>query len=358
MMIKYAKISDFKIKKAEDYEEATDSAEPVLKLYDDDGEVLATTPDWFGFAPDSRHMDFVSPPKGAYGLNDLIQIEVTAGPHQTETMFLELKGKELLPICKTVNPVGIDDCLFYNSSGELGVEAGLLGGLGEDDRLAVVEYEDEYLPSNTKLDDKTIKIIDETFKEKSDMAKLIAAMVKVDRERQVAWNIYIYNGKYFEVQSGENYDKYFNELKNNAERKFEITDILEPILIKRSEMSEESVKYVEFVKNFWTKKEQQKSIIYYAKAKRISNSGDMRFYWYDLTTKSVKDPNNEYSWFFALPANISNDHIATNKWVKYIQDNTNAVFKINGKIESYDCDYYGLEHCIENINIENIEVVK
>ena len=47
MMIKYAKISDFKIKKAEDYEEATDSAEPVLKLYDDDGEVLATTPDWF-----------------------------------------------------------------------------------------------------------------------------------------------------------------------------------------------------------------------------------------------------------------------------------------------------------------------
>lgn len=242
-------------KMVKDYEEATRSAEPVLKLYDDDGDVLATTPDWFGFAPDSSHMDFVSPPKGAYGLNDLIQIDVTAGPHQTETMFLKLKGKELLPICKTDKPEGINDCLFYNSSGELGVEAGLLGGLGEDNRLAIIEYEDEYLPSKTKLDNKTIKIINETFKEKSDMAKLIAAMVKVDRERQVAWNIYIYNGKYFEAQSGENYDKYFNELEKNAGRKFEITDILEPILTKRSEMSEESVKYVEFIKNFWTKED-------------------------------------------------------------------------------------------------------
>lgn len=96
---------------------------------------------------------------------------------------------------------------------------------------------------------------------------------------------------------------------------------------------------------------------YYAKVKRVSTSGDIRFYWYDTELKQIKNPDDQYSWFFALPKDIPNDNESTDKWVKFIEDNKDFVFKITGIKESDDCDYYGPDHCIENIDIKKIEVV-
>lgn len=98
-------------------------------------------------------------------------------------------------------------------------------------------------------------------------------------------------------------------------------------------------------------------ITYYAKVKQISTSGDVRFYWYDTESKQIKDSGNQYAWFFALPKNVPDDSVATDKWIKFIKDNQNSVFKITGVKETDDCDYYGSEHCIENIDVKTIEVV-
>ncbi len=332
------------------------TTKPFLTLYDSDGKKIARTPEWFGSAPNASKMDFVTPPKGTQ-LNDLAQIDVTIGPHQTESMFLKLEGDLLLPICKTEKPIGIDDCLFYNSAGELGVESGLMGGLG--DKLAIIEFVDEYPANRDKLDDKTQNIIRDVFKEASESAIKIAEGELGSRGSRVVWNIYIFNGKIFEVQTDGNYDKYFSFLEEDAQWRSELTNEEASTLIKRSEMSQESIEYIEFVKDFWTgDKEQKQPVLYYAKLKRWSTSGDMRFYWYDNKTKQIVDSDDPYSWFFALPEVVLNDPNAADQWVKFIQNSKDSVFKITGTRLEDDCDYYGPKYCIESVDIKKIEVVE
>lgn len=101
---------------------------------------------------------------------------------------------------------------------------------------------------------------------------------------------------------------------------------------------------------------ENEKVEYYAELKRFSTSGDMRFYWYDMDKKQRIKPDDEYSWFFALPTKVPSDEKATADWVKYIDDNKNAVFKISGTREPDDCDYYGPDHCIQSVNIESIEI--
>lgn len=224
---------------ADDYIESTESAKQYLTLYNSEAKKIATTPDWFGSAPNSSKLDFVALPEGV-GSNDLAQIDVTIGPHQTETMFLKLEGDLLLPVCKVENPNSIDDCLFYNSSGELETKGGLWGGF-DDGKLGIIEFVDEYPSIAGKLDNKTKAMISNTFKDDSKSAIKIAEMEKNNKGLRVVWNIYVYNGKYFEVQTGDNYDKYFGMI-----------DGADSNLLKKSEMTKESVEYTEFAKEFWS----------------------------------------------------------------------------------------------------------
>lgn len=99
-------------------------------------------------------------------------------------------------------------------------------------------------------------------------------------------------------------------------------------------------------------------VAYYAKVKQVSTSGDIRFYWYDTELKQIKDADNQYAWFFALPKDVPDNDESTNKWVKFIKENQDSVFKITGTKEDDDCNYYGSDNCIENIDIKNIEIVK
>lgn len=66
---------------------------------------------------------------------------------------------------------------------------------------------------------------------------------------------------------------------------------------------------------------------------------------------------NQYSWFFAIPVDVPDDLTVTNKWVKYLQNNSDSVFKISGMKGKADCDYWGKDHCVENISVEAIEVL-
>ena len=92
-------------------------------------------------------------------------------------------------------------------------------------------------------------------------------------------------------------------------------------------------------------------ITYYGYLSKISNSGETRFRF------TGSDLNNQYAWFWAMPADVPSDREATDKWIKYLQGNQEATFKITGTKGEDDCDYYGPDHCIENIDEKKIEAI-
>lgn len=135
---------------------------------------------------------------------EYLRLEVVAGTHQFKTLFLGTDGNKLLPICKKGEPEEIDDCIFYNTRGELTVDDIDKNGLTD-----IVEIVDEYPP-------------------------------KGGRGKAVAWGIYSFNGKYFEPKLNEAYEKIFVLLSKQ-----------DSSLMRGSELSEESIENLQMIKNFW-----------------------------------------------------------------------------------------------------------
>ena len=98
-------------------------------------------------------------------------------------------------------------------------------------------------------------------------------------------------------------------------------------------------------------------VTYYGHANKVSTSGEVRFQWYDMKTQKIIKPDDQYAWFWAMPKNVPSDPVVTDKWVKFVQGNLDSVFKIIGTRNKDDCDYWGPDHCVENIDIKTIDVV-
>jgi len=196
-------------------------------------EEIGRTPEWFDLPFYSKYM-------GSYKLKefadkDHLAMVVRAGVYQTETMFLELVGSELLPVCKVEKQEEINDCLFYNTRDFLVVD-----DLNHDSFMEVIEVVDEYPAAETiKLDNETQKTIREVFGEKADEAMMVARHEYQGWGRPVIWGIYSFNGKYFEPLLGEDYDWYFDLM-------FEVNSNL----MKRSEMTKEAIEQTQSTRDF------------------------------------------------------------------------------------------------------------
>jgi uncharacterized protein YxeA len=175
---------------------------------------------------------------------EVFSLEFIAGPHQSETMFFGLREDRILPICFKEIPEGPYDCLFYSGNvGYLPVE-----DLDGDGFIELIEVVDEY-PSEGELSEEEKFAIDKAFEEEgvtefTEGAEKIALREKGGRGRSVVWAIFSYNGKYFVSQSEDNYEKYYlliGDLVNNKMRK--------------SELSNYSLEYIQLVKEFWGSKE-------------------------------------------------------------------------------------------------------
>lgn len=94
------------------------------------------------------------------------------------------------------------------------------------------------------------------------------------------------------------------------------------------------------------------SVERYGMLLRSSTSGDVRFSYYDIGQKKSLESWEGRPWFFAL----ANEE-ETEDYLKYIQEREGSVFKITGKKEADDCDYFGNGTCLESIAVEKIEVV-
>lgn len=180
-----------------------------------------------------------------------VSLEFILGPHSSETMFFGLfKSKDgnmgIIPVCLTDDVEDARDCLFW--SGEV-------GDLWADDYdkdgvLEVVEMVDEY-PKDGPLTDEIKNITNETFgklgQKASDGALRVLKREQGGRGNKVIWAIYKYNDKYFEKQLGKDYDKYYVLAKDQISSLW----TKYPKIIKKSEISKDSLEYNEFLRNYW-----------------------------------------------------------------------------------------------------------
>ena len=141
------------------------------------------------------------------------------------------------------------DCLFW--SGEV-------GDLWADDYdkdgiLEVVEMVDEY-PKDGPLTEEIENITKETFEKlgqkASDGALRVLRREQGGRGNKVIWAIYKYNDRYFEKQSEKDYDKYYVLVKDSISNLW--TEY--PNIMKKSEMSKDSLEYNEFLRDYWSGK--------------------------------------------------------------------------------------------------------
>lgn len=175
---------------------------------------------------------------------EVFSLEFMAGPHQSETMFFGMNEDMILPICFIEIPEGPYDCLFYSGNvGYLPVK-----DLDGDGYVELIEVVDEY-PGEGELSDEEQAAIDKAFEEEgvtefTEGAERIALREKGGRGRSVIWAIFSYNGKYFVPQYEDDYEKYYSLIGGLIENK-----------MKKSELSQDSLDYIEFTRNFWTHRE-------------------------------------------------------------------------------------------------------
>jgi len=174
---------------------------------------------------------------------EAFSFDFIAGPHQSETMFFELLGDKILPICLNEEVKSAYDCLFYSGN----VSYLPAKDLDSDGYIEVIEVVDEY-PTDGELSSKENEAIDKAFEEQgvnefTEGAERIARREKGGRGRTVVWAIYSYNGEFFEPQTGSNYTKYYNLLGDLIQNK-----------MKKSELSKDSLDYINFAREFWSKR--------------------------------------------------------------------------------------------------------
>lgn len=217
----------------------TSSKVSSIIAYNSLGEIIGSTPEGITFpqpATDSFRVFRLDSEQN----KDFFSFDFIAGPHQFERMFFELYEDAILPVCFTEEIKGPSDCLFYMG----GPDYLLVEDLDKDGLVEVVEVVDEY-PSEGELTEEEKEAIEKEFGELgvSEEAKEIASRESGGRGRPVVWGIYSYDGYYLKPQLDEDHEKYFLILKEEYED-----------LMRKADLSEDSLEYIEFARNFWTRR--------------------------------------------------------------------------------------------------------
>ena len=230
-----------------------ENTEVVLIAFDKNNKEIGRLPEEFPLnEPMSDSARVFTPIKK--DKKQFISYEFIVGPHSSETMFFGLfdfkdGSKGILPVCLTMDVNSASDCLFW--SGEV-------GDLWADDYdkdgiLEVVEMVDEY-PKDGPLTEEIENITKETFEKlgqkASDGALRVLRREQGGRGNKVIWAIYKYNDRYFEKQSEKDYDKYYVLVKDSISNLW--TEY--PNIMKKSEMSKDSLEYNEFLRDYWSGK--------------------------------------------------------------------------------------------------------
>lgn len=211
-----------------------------LTAYNLSGEEIAHLPSELSInAPMSESIKTYS--LDANNPREYFSFDFIAGPHQSETMFFRLRDDLILPVCHEDEVSGPYDCLFYSgNTGYLPVE-----DLDGDGFVELIETIDEY-PGTEELDSEETNAVEQAFGDQdlediTDEAKMVAEREKGGRGRMVVWAIYSFDGTGFVQQTDNNYERYYGLIGDLIENK-----------MRKSELSEDSLEYIQLSKDFWS----------------------------------------------------------------------------------------------------------
>jgi len=210
-----------------------------IKAYNPAGEEIASLPSEIGIkVPISESIKIHK--LDTNNTKEYFSFDFIAGPHQSETMFFELRDNLILPVCHEEEVTGPYDCLFYSGN----TDYLPLLDLDNDGYLELIETVDEY-PNSGQLSSEEESAITQTFDNQeidglTKDAEIVAKREKGGRGRMVVWAIYSFNGKMFVKQTEENYEKYYDLIADQIKNK-----------MRKSELSKDSLEYIQLVKNFW-----------------------------------------------------------------------------------------------------------
>lgn len=211
-----------------------------ISIVNSNGDTLAKTPDAITIK-EPMSDSFTLFRLNSNEKKDFFSFDFIAGPHEFEKMFFGMYKDKVLPICLTKEVTGPYDCLFY--TGKAG--GFIVKDLNNDGFAEVVETRDEY-PSEGQLSDEEKNAITQSFGTQgvdslTQGAMTIARREKGGRGRTVVWDIYTYDGEIFNKQEGKSFDDLFAILKKDN-----------PDWITKSDLSQESLDYSQFVRSYWT----------------------------------------------------------------------------------------------------------
>ncbi|GDX61963.1 hypothetical protein LBMAG33_2730 [Candidatus Levyibacteriota bacterium] len=181
----------------------------------------------------------------------IVSFDFSAGPNYSETMFFALsiqdKLKNIIPICFVDKVKGPENCLFW--SGEK--EDFIVKDLDNDGNLDIVEIINEF-PGSSEITEEEEKVINGRFanidKDRLNGIKRILMREKIGKGNKIVWKIYTFNDKFFEEQIDDNYNKYYGLVIEYFKKK----NSKYPKIMKKNEMSDDSLEYNLFMRKFWT----------------------------------------------------------------------------------------------------------
>ena len=226
------------------------SAVESFVAYDKNGQEIARLPEGMPISvPSPNSAKIYTPVKK--DKNQFVSFDFMEGPHSSRTMFFglfELKTGEMgiLPVCHTLDVKSAYDCLFW--SGQAG--SLIVDDFDNDGVIEVVEIVDEY-PNEGSISADVEQMMNKELDglEQGEIESMIriAKREQGGRGNRVVWGIYHYNGIIFEEKLGVDYEKYYKlvgmYLKNS--------DPDYPTVMRKSDMSSDSLEYNEFMQGFW-----------------------------------------------------------------------------------------------------------
>lgn len=216
------------------------TSQNYIAFFDEKGKEIFRSPEWMTF-PNPVEEEIEALKLKTSKNKSFLKLEFLVGPHQTEIMFIGIDEEHgVTPICKNPIEKVPEDCLFYSTH----IGGIQIGDLDDDDFIEVVEYVDDYSDIG-QISKEEETAIEEGFGEAAEEAKQIVLREQGGRGKGVVWGIYRFDGgRKFNPLSGKDFLGIFNSLAKE-----------QPDLMKKSEMTKESIEYIESTRKFWTHRE-------------------------------------------------------------------------------------------------------
>jgi len=217
----------------------------TINLHDENDVLVASLPQRLAL-PESTSYSVVKLNEKAS--KEFIRWDVTAGPHQIETVFLTSLGNELTPVYSLDTEKKVIYTPFYNSRGDL-----IVSDINRDGYVEVIEFTDEYPLDSPRLEDEDIKQKTlESFGESGEDAFTIISRENngLGRGRKVIWAIY----SFFDNGDAPVFMKLLNEEYSVfADVLVEAGNSVESdSIIKYTDLKQESIDFNIFVRKFWS----------------------------------------------------------------------------------------------------------